>query len=157
MKDEAVLNLLARRKQAQMVDANSSVENAIRAMDEARSDVIACSIHGRFAGLFTRFDYLKFIMLKNLDAKLVRLMEVMNFDVAVIRPNTKVSEAFSILSRKNINCITVLAESNNSFLGIISEEEIRKDIHQALVSAEKENRMIMSYIYGENYGLCANY
>lgn len=157
MRDETVQKLLQRHKQTRMIEATSSVEEAVRMLDENNTDILACSIQGRFAGLFTRFDYIKHVMLKNLDAKNVKLIEVMNFDVPVIRPATKISEAFSILSQKNISCLTVLSTENNTFLGIIGEAEIRKEIHQALVMAENENRMIMSYIYGENYGLCANY
>ncbi len=81
---------------------------------------------GFLVGIITPFDVMKHLneskRLSSVRTNRTRISEVMNRQVATIRPDADISEAVALMRRKNISGLPVTEEDN--LVGIITERDI---------------------------------
>lgn len=144
---------LIKSKAVPVTEAGRSVAKAIEIMESCASNAIGVTVSGHFTGLFTEGDLIKKVVRKELDPKEVKLYEVMTVNPLTITRDCGVGEAFFYICKYNYSSLPVA--ENGRFYGIVSEQALRREIAQSLRQITAENNMLMSYIKGETYGLCA--
>jgi len=153
--NDTVIKFLGSRHTA-IIEALSSVDHALDVMEKEDTDALGVQAFGNFAGIFTRSDFVRRVMCKDMNPRRTMVNDVMTFDPVAIGPSMTLKDAYKIMLNKKISHLPVLSPDDSTFLGIITEEDLRYDMNNFLEKTAHENRLIMSYIHGENYAMGAN-
>ncbi len=137
------------------VHSMETVESAMNIMDKEGTDSIGVQSYGRFAGIFTRSDLVSRVLQKGLRPERTLVQNVMTPDPQTISPETPISEAYRMMRDLKVSHLPVVDDNGRVFLGIVTEDDMRDDIQSFLDKAMREHEMILGYIHGEQYGLCA--
>ncbi len=101
-----------------VLEESSRVEDAVRAMRENGYGSIVVTRDGKPVGMLTERDVLYRVVAEGKDPKNTRIGEVMTTPLVTVTPDTKVSEAIAMMSKKGIRRLVVM--SGEKIMGIIS-------------------------------------
>lgn len=154
--NNTVTKFLGNRHTA-IIGASDPVTYALDIMQRENIDALGVQTKGRFAGIFTRSDFVRRVLCRDVNPRRISVDSVMTCDPVAIGPSVTIKDAYKIMLDNKISHLPVLSPDDRTFLGIITEEDLRYDMNNFLEKTANENRMIMSYIHGENYALGASY
>lgn len=150
---QQISNLLERKTPS--LQGSSTVKAAIEMMDAHEVDFVGVECEGDFVGVFTRKEFDKNVIRRNLLPEETTLYEVAFLNPPIVQEDITVKEAYSIMMSYQQEFLPVLNEKK--LTGIISIRILSEYIMRAYEKSEEENRMIVNYMQrGESYGF-ANY
>ena len=101
-----------------VLEESSRVQEAVKAMRENGYGSVIVTKEGKPVGILTERDVLYRVVAEGKDPKNTRIGEVMTTPLITVTPNTKVSDAIAIMSKKGIRRLVVM--SGEKIMGIIS-------------------------------------
>jgi len=104
------------------MDATETVIEAAKLMDENDISSVLIKRQGDFVGILTDRDIITRVMSKGLDARMVRVSEVMSSPLKTIGKDASVEEAAKKMAEHNIRRLVV--EHDQQKIGIIAESDI---------------------------------
>ena len=105
------------------IDVNSSVEDAIRAMNARRISAIMIMDQGKTKGIFTERDVVKaYIASGGKSFKEVAVKDVMITDLMVAVPDDDLNDVMATMVEKNIRHLPVI--DNGRVIGMLSIRDI---------------------------------
>jgi len=149
-----ILRNIVPENSALTVDSCDTVAQALDLMDRYRCHAVGVTVNGFFTGLFTRSDFIKRVVRRDLDPRRVAVGSVMTVNPVVVSAGSGIKEAYYLMCCDDYSHLPVI--DNNKLVGIISEHDLRKDIACDLKNAQAKNK-IMESMFRESYGLCASY
>ena len=128
---------------------------AIEVMDIYEIDIIAVECEDNFVGTFSRKDLQKNVIKRNLEPNEVTLYECMTLNPPIAQADMSVKQAYEMMLAYQWNFIPVTR--GKKLVGIVSMNDLGKDVMKSYEEAKSENETIMSYLKtGESY-VIANY
>ncbi len=125
------------------VTPTMTIAEAVAEMNRHRIGCIVVLESNRLAGIFTERDVLSRVVGAGLDAKIMRVADVMSRNVMTIPPETTVEETMAIFTEKRCRHLPVV--ESGRMIGLISIGDISRwlsDSHRA------EAEHLKNYIAG---------
>ncbi|MEK9629829.1 MAG: CBS domain-containing protein [Nitrospinota bacterium] len=104
------------------IDQEKSVKNAAEIIYAKKIGSLLVKENGNFVGIITKTDLMKRVLIKDLDAKTVKVSEVMSHPLFTIDAGESIDAAKKMLKEKSIRHLTVT--QNNQVVGIISIKDL---------------------------------
>jgi CBS domain-containing protein len=125
------------------IDADATVLEAARLMNERRIGALVVTRHDKVIGIFTERDILNRVVAAQSSPAKTVVKDVMTTPVACCRRNTTEAECRAVMRGKRIRHLPVVEEDH--LVGIISIGDIIED-----ENAEKDDtiRYLHEYLYG---------
>ena len=120
-----------------------SIFEAVAEMNRLRIGAIVILDGGKLAGVFTERDVMRRVVGDGIDAKTVRVSEVMTRDVLTAAPEATIEEVAALFTEKRFRHLPVVA--NGQLVGLVSIGDISRwvaDAHRA------EAEHLRNYISG---------
>lgn len=128
-----------------ILDLDSTVIEAVAAMEEAHIGCVLVSRGGKPTGIFTERDLMLRVVAKGKDPGATQLSEVMTQDMFTAPPNRPTAEVRAQMSTRHIRHVPIVAEGGK-VLGVLS----LRDILRADLEARKnEIKQLTDYIQGD--------
>jgi len=126
------------------IDADSSVENAIKSMHTRKISAILAIDQGKTVGIFTERDVVRCYLATNGKSfKDIKVKDAMVKDLIVAVPDDELHDISAIMVEKNIRHLPVL--ENNKVVGMLS---IRDIIQTHVKKLTSEIHYLKDYITG---------
>ena len=126
------------------INADSSVEDAIRTMQSKKISAIMATDHGKTVGIFTERDVLRCYVASNGKSfKDIKVKEAMVHNLIVAVPDDEIQDIAAIMIEKNIRHLPVF--DNNNVVGMLSIRDIMQTHVKKLTS---EIHYLQDYITG---------
>jgi CBS domain-containing protein len=137
-----VSDILVRKgSNAISIDAETSVLDALRLMDDKNIGSVIVTHNGEYLGLLTERDYARKVILKGKSSDETSVREIMTTDLPHIIPDNSVETCMHIMSENNIRYLPVFR--NNQLCGIISINDL---VTETILSHEETIEQLRSYI-----------
>jgi CBS domain-containing protein len=134
----------AKGKRIVSIDAESSVEDAIRTMHTRKISAIIVTDQGKTSGIFTERDVVRcYISSGGKSFREIKVREAMVTDLIVAVPEDDVNDIAVIMVEKNIRHLPVIG--NNKVVGMLS---IRDIIQTHVKKLTSEIHYLKDYISG---------
>jgi CBS domain-containing protein len=134
----------AKGKRIVSIDAESSVEDAIRTMNTRKISAVIVTDQGKTCGIFTERDVVRcYISSGGKSFKEIKVREAMVADLIVAVPEDDVNDIAVIMVEKNIRHLPVIG--NNKVVGMLS---IRDIIQTHVKKLTSEIHYLKDYISG---------
>ncbi len=118
-----VSDILARKGGgAVSIDADTSVLDALRLMDEKNIGSVIVTENGEYLGLLTERDYARKVILRGKSSAEISVREIMTTDLPHIIPENTVETCMHIMSENNIRYLPVFR--NDQLCGIVSINDL---------------------------------
>ena len=108
------------------VDADHSVLEAVRRMDEANTGSVVVLEKTRLVGIFTERDLMRRVVLPRRDVESTRVAEVMTRDLVFCTPSDPASDVMSKMTQSRCRHFPVIDGTN--LHGVISIGDLMKEI-----------------------------
>ena len=142
MKVRALLN--SKGKDIVSIDADGSVEDAIRSMHSRKISAIMVTEHGKTVGIFTERDVVRcYISSGGKSFKEIKVKDAMVSNLIVAVPDDEVHDIGTIMIEKNIRHLPVI--DNHRVIGMLS---IRDIIQTQVKKLTTEIHYLKDYITG---------
>ena len=105
------------------VSPDASVYDALKVMAEKEIGALVVLEEGKMVGILSERDYARKIILKGKSSKETRVREIMTSDVICTRPDQKVRNCLSLMTKHHFRHIPVLEEDR--LVGILSIEDVK--------------------------------
>ena len=140
-----VMDLLETKgKDVVSVDANSSVEDAIRSMNARKISAIMVMEKGKTVGIFTERDVVRsYISSGGKSFKDIKVREAMVANLIVAVPDDDLNDIAAVMIEKNIRHLPVIAD--HKVIGMLS---IRDIIQTHVKKLTSEIHYLKDYITG---------
>jgi CBS domain-containing protein len=134
----------AKGKRIVSIDAESSVEDAIRTMNTRKISAVIVTDQGKTCGIFTERDVVRcYISSGGKSFKEIKVREAMVADLIVAVPEDDVNDIAVIMVEKNIRHLPVIG--NHKVVGMLS---IRDIIQTHVKKLTSEIHYLKDYISG---------
>jgi CBS domain-containing protein len=125
------------------IDADTTVLDALRLMDDKNIGSVVVTENGEYLGLLTERDYARKVILQGKSSQDTMVREIMSTGLPRIVPETSVETCMHIMSENNIRYLPVFHSDRLS--GIISINDlITETIHTHLETIEHLKSYIQS-------------
>ncbi len=104
------------------IDLDKTVNNAAEIIYENKVGSLLITEKGEFIGIVTKTDLMKRVLIKNLDAKSLKVSEVMSQPLYTIDSGESLEAAREMLREKSVRHLTVT--QNNEVVGILSIKDL---------------------------------
>ena len=142
MKVRALLD--SKGKDIVSIDADGSVEDAIRSMHSRKISAIMVTEHGKTVGIFTERDVVRcYISSGGKSFKEIKVKDAMVSNLIVAVPDDEVQDIGTIMIEKNIRHLPVI--DNHRVIGMLS---IRDIIQTQVKKLTTEIHYLKDYITG---------
>jgi len=137
-----VSDILARKGSGAIsIDAETSVLDALRLMDDKNIGSVIVMENGQYLGLLTERDYARKVILKGKSSDETTVREIMSTDLPHIIPDNSIETCMHIMSENNIRYLPVFR--NNQLCGIVSINDL---VTETILSHEETIEQLRSYI-----------
>ena len=137
-----VSDILARKGgNAITIDAETTVLDALRLMDEKNIGSVIVTENGEYRGLLTERDYARKVILKGKSSDETSVREIMTTDLPHIIPENTVETCMHIMSENNIRYLPVFR--NDRLCGIISINDL---VTETIITHLETIEQLKSYI-----------
>ncbi|MBS1530006.1 MAG: CBS domain-containing protein [Bacteroidetes bacterium] len=137
-----VSDILARKGSGAIsIDAETSVLDALRLMDDKNIGSVIVTENGEYLGLLTERDYARKVILKGKSSDETSVREIMTTDLPHIIPDNSIETCMHIMSENNIRYLPVFR--NNQLCGIVSINDL---VTETILSHEETIEQLRSYI-----------
>jgi len=125
------------------IDADTTVLDALRLMDDKNIGSVVITENGEYLGLLTERDYARKVILQGKSSQDTLVREIMSTGLPRIIPETSVETCMHIMSENNIRYLPVFRHDH--LCGIISINDlITETIHTHLETIEHLKSYIQS-------------
>ena len=146
MKVSALLD--AKGKEVFSIEADKTIEDAIRSMGARKISAMMVSENGKTVGIFTERDVVRcYIATDGKSFKDIKLREFMVTKLITADPEDDVNDIAATMVEKNIRHLPVL--NDNTVIGMLS---IRDIIQTQVGKLTSENTYLRGYITGNESG-----
>lgn len=137
-----VSDILARKGGgAVSIDADTSVLDALRLMDEKNIGSVIVTENGEYLGLLTERDYARKVILRGKSSAEISVREIMTVDLPHIIPENSVETCMHIMSENNIRYLPVFR--GDKLCGIISINDL---VTETIMTHLETIEQLKSYI-----------
>ena len=137
-----VSDILARKGGgAVSIDADVSVLDALRLMDEKNIGSVIVTENGEYVGLLTERDYARKVILRGKSSAEISVREIMTTDLPHIIPDNTVETCMHIMSENNIRYLPVFR--NDKLCGIVSINDL---VTETILTHLETIEQLKSYI-----------
>jgi CBS domain-containing protein len=105
------------------VSPDATVYDALKLMAEKEIGALVVLEDGKMVGILSERDYARKIILKGKSSKETSVQEIMTSDVIYTRPDQKVRNCLSLMTKHHFRHIPVL--ENDQLIGILSIEDVK--------------------------------
>lgn len=137
--------LMTKGESLHTVDANVSVLEATRLMNQHKIGAIVVTEEGRVSGIFTERDVLRRVVAEQAPPADVRVGNVMTREVICCEPDTDLDEISAIMMTRHIRHLPVCCRDDGKLMGLISIGDV--NAHYASNQAQTIH-FLSDYIYG---------
>jgi CBS domain-containing protein len=138
-----VSDILARKGGSVItIDAETSVLDALRLMDDKNIGSVVVTDDAGYLGLLTERDYARKVILKGKSSDETTVREIMTNDLPHIIPDNSVETCMHIMSENNIRYLPVF--KNSQLCGIISITDL---VTETILTHEETIEQLRSYIH----------
>ncbi len=138
-----VKDILARKGGAAIsIDAETSVLDALRLMDDKNIGSVIVTENGEYLGLLTERDYARKVILKGKSSDETTVREIMSTGLPHIIPENTVETCMHIMSENNIRYLPVFR--NDKLCGIISINDL---VTETILTHLETIEHLKSYIH----------
>ena len=138
-----VKDILARKGGAAIsIDAETSVLDALRLMDDKNIGSVIVTENGEYLGLLTERDYARKVILKGKSSDETTVREIMSTGLPHIIPENTVETCMHIMSENNIRYLPVF--KNDKLCGIISINDL---VTETILTHLETIEHLKSYIH----------
>ncbi len=138
-----VKDILARKGGlAISIDAETSVLDALRLMDDKNIGSVIVTENGEYLGLLTERDYARKVILKGKSSDETTVREIMSTDLPHIIPENTVETCMHIMSENNIRYLPVFR--NDKLCGIVSINDL---VTETILTHLETIEHLKSYIH----------
>ena len=124
------------------IDAETSVLDALRLMDDKNIGSVIVTENGDYLGLLTERDYARKVILKGKSSDETTVREIMTTDLPHIIPDNSVETCMHIMSENNIRYLPVFR--NDKLCGIISINDL---VTETILTHLETIEHLKSYIH----------
>ena len=118
-----VSNILSRKGTSVItIDADTTVLDALRLMDDKNIGSVVITENGEYLGLLTERDYARKVILKGKSSEETSVKEIMTTGLPRITPDNSVETCMHIMSEGNIRYLPVFKDDH--LYGIISINDL---------------------------------
>ncbi len=104
------------------IDQDKTVKNAAEIIYGKKIGSLLVTYNGNFVGIITKTDLMKRVLIKDLDAKSIKVSEVMSQPLFTIDSGESLEEARKMLDEKSVRHLTVT--HNKEVVGILSIKDL---------------------------------
>ena len=138
-----VKDILARKGGAAIsIDAETSVLDALRLMDDKNIGSVIVTENGEYLGSLTERDYARKVILKGKSSDETTVREIMSTGLPHIIPENTVETCMHIMSENNIRYLPVF--KNDKLCGIISINDL---VTETILTHLETIEHLKSYIH----------
>lgn len=137
--------LSAKGESLHTIDANSTVLEATRLMNQHKIGALVVTEEGRVAGMFTERDVLRRVVAEQVSPADLRVGNVMTREVICCEPDTDLDEISAIMKTRHIRHLPVCCRDDGKLMGLISIGDV--NAHYASNQAQTIH-FLSDYIYG---------
>ena len=138
-----VSDILARKGgNAITIDAETSVLDALRLMDDKNIGSVIVTEGGEYVGLLTERDYARKVILRGKSSDETTVREIMTTDLPHIIPDNSVETCMHIMSENNIRYLPVF--KNDQLCGIVSINDL---VTETILTHLETIEHLKSYIH----------
>ena len=123
------------------IDADTSVLDALRLMEEKNIGSVIVTEDGEYSGLLTERDYARKVVLRGKSSEETTVREIMSTGLPRILPDSSIETCMHIMSESNIRYLPVF--SNDRLTGIISINDV---VTETILFHEDTIEHLKSYI-----------
>ena len=105
------------------VSPDETVYNALKLMAKKEIGAVVVVEKKKMVGILSERDYARKIILKGKSSKKTRVGEIMTSDVIHVSPKQKVGKCLSLMTKKRIRHLPVLAKDR--LVGLLTIEDIK--------------------------------
>ena len=105
---------------------DTQVMDALKMMDEKKIGSLIIVHNDEIKGVFTEQDFIRRVLLKNIDSSKTLVETVMTKNVLTIKPQKTVNESMHLMTDKHIRHLPVIDEGK--LLGVISIGDCVKEV-----------------------------
>jgi CBS domain-containing protein/ferredoxin len=136
--------LEAKGKDVWTTPAETTVFEALRAMEKKNVGALVVMDAGRPVGIFSERDYARKVVLKNISSITTAVREIMSAPVYAVKPETTTDECMALMTEKHLRHLPVI--SGGQLEGIVSIGDVVK----ALMTEHKVTiERLQDYIMGK--------
>jgi CBS domain-containing protein len=147
--EKLTLNEIVSLYEPIVMDSKSSVSEAVREMDRRKASAVAVVASGILYGVFTHRDLMYRVVGCKRNPLFTTLAEVMTTSVKTMSPDDSAYDAFVYMGRNNLSHIPIV--ENGQFLGLVSDDDLRREIAMDLKEFKDGFYALESYMGGEAY------
>ena len=122
------------RADVAILESDSTVEDALNAMQEKNSRSILVSNKGEVVGIVSKTDVLFKVTSQGRNPGKVKLREIMTSPVTAVGPQTTIKEALELMDRKKLRQVMVHAFA--ATLGMVYREDISERVEKISLNTE---------------------
>jgi CBS domain-containing protein len=127
------------RSDVAILEADSTAEDALEAMQEKNARNVLISTKGEVVGIVSKTDILFKVTSQGRNPSKVRLREIMSSPVLAVGPQSTVREAIDLMDEKKVRQVMVHAYA--AVLGMVNREDVLESIKQ--ISLELEDAALL--------------
>ena len=135
--------LIAKGETVHRVSPDTSAHAAIANMVSHGVGSLLVTERERISGIFTERDYLRRVLLQDLDGRTVKVSDVMTTNIIVVEPSRHVEDCMAIMTQRRIRHLPVVDQGR--LVGLISIGDLVKHLTR---EQEVEIRYLTEYITG---------
>ncbi len=106
------------------IDAEATVFDAVKRMDEANVGSLLVTEGGEITGIVTERDYLRRVTLEGRTDKGTTVREIMTSPIVVVTPETAIDECMAVMTDRRIRHLPVV--DDGKVVGVVSIGDIVK-------------------------------
>lgn len=123
------------------IDADTTVLDALRLMDDRNIGSVVVTEGGEYLGLLTERDYARKVILQGKSSHETHVREIMSTGLPIIFPETSIETCMKIMSESNIRYLPVFV--SDQLKGIISINDL---VTETILSHLETIEHLKSYI-----------
>jgi predicted transcriptional regulator len=136
------------------IDGMETVGEALKILDSCNRRALGVIVEDKFTGIFSYADFIHRVVMQECHPHKTLVIDVATLDPFTVLPDCDIHEAFRIMSVRG-HCHLPVLSMDKEFLGIVSPDDLRREIAKSVKETTEEAAYLRAYVSGESYyGAC---